>query len=116
MTWNLFIDDERWPLDATWAEWYGKRNEWMVARTWIEVRELIDTYGMPDFISFDHDLGPEEAYLNGFEIAKEIVNRDMDGVWEIPENFQFYVHSQNPIGKANIEGFIRNYLEQKETW
>jgi hypothetical protein len=114
MTWNLFIDDERWPLDATWAEWYGKRNEWMVARTWIEVCELIDTYGMPDFISFDHDLGPEEIYLTGYKIAQEIVNKDISGEWAIPENFSFYVHSQNPVGRQNIEGLLNRYLQFKK--
>lgn len=114
MTWNLFIDDERWPLDATWADWYDKKHEWMVARTWVEVRNLIDTYGMPEFISFDHDLGPEEVYLNGYEIAQEIVDKDISGEWQIPENFAFYVHSKNPIGKKNIEGLLNGYLKFKK--
>jgi len=111
MTYNLFIDDERWPSDATWAEWYGVRDDWFVARDWPEVLNLIETYGMPDFISFDHDLGPEEVTLNGYEIVQKIVEGDMDGKWKIPENFQFTVHSQNPIGKRNIEGLLVNYIK-----
>jgi len=115
MTYNLFIDDERWPSDATWAEWYGVRDEWTVARSWGEVRELIDTLGVPVFISFDHDLGDEAVYLNGYEIAQQIVEHDMDGKWEIPANFEFAVHSQNPIGKQNIEALLRNYIAQKRS-
>lgn len=114
-SWNLFIDDERWPKDATWAEWYDapNRDEWLVARSWGEVVNLIDTYGMPSFISFDHDLGDETATLNGYETAQQIVERDMDGKWEIPADFEFAVHSQNPIGKQNIQGILTNYLAHK---
>lgn len=113
MSWNLFIDDERWPSDATWASWYGSIDDWTVARTWGEVRTLIDTLGVPSFISFDHDLGNELIYLNGYEIAQQIVEMDMNGEWEIPADFKFEVHSQNPIGKKNIEGLLRNYLNHK---
>lgn len=29
------------------------------------------------------------------------------------DDFDYYVHSQNPIGKANIEGLINGYLKAK---
>lgn len=31
-----------------------------------------------------------------------------------PADFAFFVHSQNPVGKANIEGLLNNYLEFKK--
>lgn len=111
MSYSLFIDDERWPSDATWADWYGVRDDWTVARNWPEVEALLTSLGVPSFISFDHDLGPDEVTLNGYEIAQKIVEGHMDGKWEIPEDFQFVVHSKNPIGKRNIEGLLMNYLK-----
>jgi hypothetical protein len=35
----------------------------------------------------------------------------MDCTHRIPDDFQFYVHSRNPVGRANIEGLLNNYLE-----
>lgn len=113
MTYNLFIDDERWPFDTTWAEWYGIRDNWVVARNWPEAYDVIKNIGFPNFISFDHDLGDPAAEPTGFEIAKMLVEFDMDNILEIPDDFKFYVHSQNPIGKKNIESYLNNYLQFK---
>jgi hypothetical protein len=110
MTYNLFIDDERWPTDATWADWYPHRDNWVVARNWPEVLELLESLGVPSYISFDHDLGPDEITINGYEIAQKIVEGDMDGKWQIPEGFSFYVHSKNVVGARNISGLLDNYL------
>jgi hypothetical protein len=108
MTWNLFIDDERFPPDD------GR--EWVIARNDFEVYyEIAKRNQFPVYISFDHDLGDGEA--TGYDIAKELVSRDMEpNSWvTIPEDFAFYVHSQNPIGKANIEHYLNNYLNFKST-
>lgn len=117
MSYDLFIDDERWPVDVTWCTVELRpvyaEGEWVVARTWAEVEELLTTLGMPDFISFDHDLGAEDVSINGYEIAKRIVDGDIDGKWDISDEFDFYVHSKNPIGKANIEQLMSNYLQHK---
>lgn len=114
-TWNLFIDDERWPSDVNWASWYGIRDEWTVARTWGETRTLIDTYGVPSFISFDHDLGDEQVCLNGYEIAQQLVEKDMNGEWQIPPDFDFEAHSQNVCGDENIRSLLNNYLRFKRS-
>lgn len=109
MTWNLFIDDERNPTDVTWGnEQFYSIYPWTIARTKQRVEELVAMYGFPDFVSFDHDLGANEA--SGKDIANWMINTDMDGVYRIPEHFQFYVHSKNPIGKTNIEGLLNEYL------
>lgn len=116
MTWNLFIDDERNPEDVTWAPWQVRekyRNEeWVIARDCRQAWILINERGMPNFISFDHDLGCNKA--TGYNLAKDLVNDDLIGGITFPDNFDFYVHSQNPIGKANIEGLLNNYLEHRE--
>jgi len=103
---SLFIDDERFP----------PRNDsknWVIARTWEQVMMALHRNGMPGFISFDHDLGTDPH--TGYDIAKFLVELDMDGDpdFAIPQDFTFYVHSQNPIGKANIELYLNNYLSMR---
>lgn len=113
MTWNLFIDDERLPCDVFWMETgvLSKYSEevWNVARDFNEMKELIETRGsFPSFISFDHDLG--DHTLNSYEIVKLLVEDIIDGKYTLPENFDFVVHSMNPIGKRNIEMYLENFL------
>lgn len=103
MSWRLFIDDERLPADQDY--------DMIIARDFVEVMNLISDLGMPVFISFDHDLGMDRA--TGFDIAKTLVDMDLDGWAKFPPNFSFYVHSQNPVGKANIENYLNQYLEVK---
>lgn len=110
MGWNLFIDDERWPMDATWADWCRDNRIYFVTRTIAETVEYIDNFGFPQFISFDHDLAGDERAI---DIVKLIIEKDLDGIWEIPEGFKFAVHSKNPIGAENISVTFNNYLEFK---
>lgn len=100
---SLFIDDERFPPR-------DGRN-WVIARNWEETMRALRVHGMPGYISFDHDLGENER--TGYDIAKLLVDLDMNGErdFALPAEFEFYVHSQNPIGKANIEAYLNNYLE-----
>lgn len=104
MTWNLFIDDERFPPND------GR--DWIICRNKIEVQIQVMLRGMPSYISFDHDLGENEP--TGYDITKWLVGIDLTSLDELgrfPDNFDFYVHSQNPIGKANIEQYINNYMK-----
>jgi len=104
-SWNLFIDDERDPPND------GRK--WVVARNMLEFQlKAIEHGSMPSFISFDHDLGENQP--TGYDIAKFIVECDLAGDATLPKDFDYYVHSQNPIGKANIEGYIDGYLKAKE--
>jgi hypothetical protein len=119
MTWNLFIDDERELTDVTWAPWQVRelyRNEeWKIARNGTEVMDFFLQLGMPSYISFDHDLGEDSG--TGYDIVKLLVDIDMkttEDMYRFSDNFSFYVHSQNPIGKANIEGYLNNYLKHKK--
>lgn len=105
---SLFIDDERSP----------PRNDgrnWVVARDWEDVMMSLRIHGMPGYISFDHDLGDQKH--TGYDIAKYLVELDMAGDpdFALPDDFDYYVHSQNPIGKRNIEAYLDNYLEFKRS-
>ena len=114
----MFIDDERNPEDATWAHWYQNYKsgliDFVVVRNKAQVIQSIFDHGKigPNFISFDHDLGKDEQ--TGYDIAKWIVEMDMDGVIIIPNPFVFYVHSQNPVGKKNIQNYLDNYMKFME--
>lgn len=116
MTWNLFVDDERNVEDVSWAPWQVlekyRNEEWIVCRTLDEVHYTILDKGIPSYISFDHDLGEDEH--TGFDIAKMLVDMDLDQPGEMAKDFDFYVHSMNPIGKANIEGLLNGYMKSKQ--
>lgn len=96
---RLFIDDERFPPDDG--------NTWIICRSSRDaIHEIED--GCPKFISFDHDLG-------GADIAMIVVDWMIDtdlnmGGRYIPVDFDFYVHSQNSVGRENIEKKLRRYL------
>ena len=113
--WNMFIDDERNPADATWAAWHNDYAngfvDFVVVRNKMQVIQAIFDHDKvaPNFVSFDHDLGDGEP--TGYDIARWIVDGDMDKIISIPSGFEFYVHSQNPVGKKNIEAYLNNYLK-----
>lgn len=95
---KLFIDDERTPPDDG--------SEWIIARSSIQAIELcVD--GCPSFISFDHDLGGDDTAMI---FVHWMVDMDLDEPGFIPADFTFYVHSQNPIGRQNIEQYLNRYL------
>ena len=99
MTWKMFLDDERYPVD----------DNWVIVRNKCEVLKAISDRGMPSFISFDHDLGENEP--TGYDIVKALVELDMDGEHKFPEGFSWYVHSQNPVGALNIDSYLSNYYK-----
>lgn len=112
MTYNLFIDDERNPMDVTWGSWQDQAlyrgAEWFIVRNWNEVLELVVSFGFPKMISFDHDLGKDEK--TGYEIAQRLCDMIMDGI-PLPEGFEYRVHSKNPVGAENIKAYMDNFLK-----
>lgn len=113
MSYSLFIDDERVPADVTWAHPRQQAlyctEQWIIARNFAQVAELVSVKGMPKRISFDHDLG--EGERTGYDIAQYLVDLDMDSKHKFPKDFQFYAHSLNPIGRENIMRYLTRYME-----
>jgi hypothetical protein len=118
---RLYLDDIRKPVDT----------EWIVAKNYDEFVKTITLYGLDSFdvISLDHDLGEgamKEYYSNvrynyvldynninektGYDCAKWLVSESINKEIPLP---QIYVHSANPIGSANIMGYINNYLKNE---
>lgn len=117
MSWNLFIDDERFPVDVKWAPYtiYNKylAEEWTICRNKEEVIQEITNHNniAPSFISWDHDLGKDEP--TGYDIVKLMVDMDMNAIITIPSEFEYFTHSKNPIGAKNIQSYLDNYLKMK---
>jgi hypothetical protein len=115
---RLYLDDVRTPI----------ADDWIIARNYDEFVAAIKLHGLDNFevISLDHDLGEGamvEYYTNvknnymldynniqertGMDCCRYLVSESMNSKIPLP---QIYVHSANPIGSANMMGYINNYL------
>jgi hypothetical protein len=116
---RLYLDDVRTPIGE----------DWVLVRNYEQFVSQIRLFGIGNFevISLDHDLGDTamiEYYTNvknnynldynnilektGYDAAKFLVAESMNTRIPLP---QIYIHSANPIGSANIMGYINNYLK-----
>ena len=116
---KLYLDDIRTP----------NSDEWVVVRNYDELVSNIRLNGLDKYevISLDHDLGDtaQKEYFNnvspnyqldynnilektGLDCAKWLVAESMNSKIPLP---QIYTHSANPIGAANIMGYVNNYLK-----
>jgi hypothetical protein len=99
---RLFIDDLRDPM----------RDIWIIARTSSDAIAKLESFGCPCEISFDHDLGGDDTAMT---VVKRLIKMDLNALGHfIPIGFQFSVHSANPVGRDNIEGLLRAYLDQRK--
>lgn len=94
---NLFLDDERDPSPSCFCEW-------IVARSYQEAVQLVLILGAPQRMSLDHDLGSEKT---GYDFVKWLIEYHLDR--DIEPEFDFYIHSQNPVGRDNITAFLEGF-------
>ena len=121
----LFLDDIRSPSWVHWMKLPSRCDgDWTIVRNFSEFQEHILLIGVPDFISFDHDLdmeGIQDSSLqsnpthaspqgepSGMMCAKWLVEYCLDNHIKCPD---FAVHSQNPAGRANIEGLLDGFAK-----
>lgn len=109
----LYLDDVRNPMQS--AEFTKQdiylTKMWRIVRNFTEFQQYFKKYGMPKFISFDHDLGVESG-CNGFDCALWLTDYCMNNKLTLPE---YYVHSMNPVGRDNIIGLLESFKKyQKE--
>lgn len=118
----LYLDDVRTPTETI-----PGFHPWNVVRNYDEFVEHIKKFGIPDLISFDHDLAREhqddyyKQFLeNGFqnpdyESYKEKTGMDCANfVAEYCQKMNVplkgcCVHSHNPVGAKNIQSFINGF-------
>lgn len=102
MTYNLFIDDLRIA-----PEEYD-----LTTRSSMATIEVMKRRGCPKFISFDHDLGGEDTTRT---VVYWMINTDLDWCGSfIPKDFDFIVHSANPVGAEWIHETLRTYLQFRD--
>jgi len=98
MTYKLFIDDLRDPVT----------NDWKVARSSAEAKDIVVEFGIPNEIAFDHDLGGEDTSII---FIHWLINKMLDEELSLPEGFKFSVHSMNPIGAIAIKSIMDNVVK-----
>jgi len=116
---HLYLDDVRKPTD----------DSWQVVTNYNQFVSHVRLNGLENYevISLDHDLGDEamnefnnntlpnyklnyDNILNektGYDCVKWLVAESMTKNIPLP---QIYIHSANPIGSANMMGYVNNYL------
>jgi len=77
---------------------------WEIVNSYNDFINWIEQNGLPDLISFDHDL--EEARKRGIDAAKWLVNYCMEKDLALP---QYIIPFMNPVGAENIKALFENY-------
>jgi len=120
---KLFLDDNRTPEECV-GDVY-ESGGWDLVRDYEEFITYIMERGMPDIISFDHDLADEhydiewcDVYKKGYLAHTNIMTGLDCAVWlhkfcedsdtELPECI---VHSMNPIGREVINEYIESWKQ-----
>lgn len=118
----LYLDDIRIPSIVPKG-----CDQWIIVRSYEDFVNHIKENGIPDFISFDHDLAdahyqlsfsawknsPEVPNLKektGYECAKWLVEYCMDKDLDMCD---FSVHSANPSGAQNILYLLNNFRRNR---
>lgn len=107
--WNLFIDDIRKTKDVDLSPmWLGMDIRW--AKTCEEAIHYIETHGLPERISFDHDLGPDTPPAT--HIMWHIINGHLDEKWDCSTMKEVMVHSVNTPGADNLLKLWRGFCTE----
>ena len=97
--WAMFLDDERDP------SFIGGGDEWVVVRSSAEaISETVKRGSLPSKMSLDHDLGGDDTAMRFLRWAT-----GFDEDW----NFQYSVHSQNPVGRDNLISLLESYRRSR---
>lgn len=104
----LFLDDERVPTDVTWMS-YPEGAVFTVVRNSAQFFDELFRQEF-DIVSFDHDIQEfvEGGEVTGYDILKEMVDMYL---WNKNTLLQCLFHTQNPIGKKNMECYYQNAVK-----
>ena len=115
MSYFLFLDDKREVFDI----YKNTPYEWMTAKCYSSFKDVIESFGPPIFVSFDHDLHDEHyigykkdlegndyidyskfKHKTGVDCAKWLVEYCEKNNRDLPS---YEIHSFNPVGVENIK-------------
>ena len=137
---NLFIDDERYPVNrgaignqSSAYDLIGDKRyfllDWVIVRNFGDFVKTIEDQGVPELISFDHDLKDFHYYHystytiytgkidytvvegTGYECAKWLINYLMDNNLDTPE---IMILTQNTVGAKNIRMLFNDYKKSRK--
>lgn len=118
----LYLDDQRTPTTTI-----PNYDPWYVVRNHAEFTDWITKNGMPDLISFDHDLADEhstdyavQVAENGYQNPTYDTYKELTGLacadWLVKycqkENVKLCtcsIHSHNPVGSKNIQSLLNGF-------
>jgi hypothetical protein len=106
MGYKLFLDDLR-TVQMVYP--HLQEEDFVVVRTYQSFVEYSIENGLPEFISFDNDLGEDEQgnlLEDGYAAAKWLVYESELDV----RGLHFKVHSANPVARVQIESLLTNYI------
>lgn len=108
---KLFLDDVR-TIEMIYAK--SMESEFDIVHTYFAFVDYIKTNGLPNYISFDNDLGLGEDGMvapDGLAAAKWLVYESGLDL----RNLEFKVHSANPVAAEQIRGLLNNYIKHLKT-
>lgn len=109
----LFLDDLRVPSDVTWMNYPAEAVFTIVRNSSQFFEELVRQEF--DIVSFDHDI---QEFVDGEEVTGYDILKGMVDVYIIFHSKilpQCLFHTQNSIGKKNMECYYQNAVKfQKE--
>jgi len=130
---NLYLDDVRKPIDSldyTKNKAYVTE-EWEIVRSYDAFVAHITKHGLPELVSFDHDLAEphyhESMYKDGkvymkyletisektgMDCVKWLVEYCLDNGKKFPN---WYLHTMNPVGHENMKSYIMSFLKHSST-
>jgi hypothetical protein len=113
---KLYLDDLRYP---------DLHPDWRIARNYHDAVWMVTNYGLPYYISFDHDLADVHYVIGepigtahsppeftGYDFAKWFCNWVMDNDVCL-NDFDYGVHSANPVGAENIRCYMANFMKDR---
>ena len=103
---KLFLDDIR-TVEMVYDK--SEERDFDIVRTYYAFVDYIKTNGLPEFISFDNDLGLDSdgnLAPDGYDAAKWLV---YDSGLDL-SNLDYKVHSANPVAADQIRGLLDNYI------
>lgn len=112
----ILLDDERNQSDVTWIDYSRYTGYFLVTvRSTREARDFV-VKNITDFtntvFSLDHDLqefdGTEE--YTGYTFVKWLVDYLIENEIDL-QQLDVIAHTKNPIGKQNIEQYVKNAKE-----
>lgn len=129
MSYNLFLDDIRTPEMAFhyMRDIIYLDRKWIIVRTYDDFVKYIEANGMPDIVSYDHDLADEHyhddmykgvaVYAKLYDSFKEktgkhcldwLIQKCIDEKLKFPK---WVLHTMNPAGKQAMQGSINTYYK-----